>query len=220
MQVNTNHLHGSSGKLLNAPAPILSPIAEHGALRSGLARADTRTSSQVSPAGSVVGGSMPSTAASTPTNVPTMHFSGVSGLVYSNSSQNLTSQQPTSSGLSGHADVTLARRQALAAITANRTASKPSNVMVAVRSRPLNDFEISMGDEDIWEYDADRGLLCERRDAAANTGNAPNKEHAFNFVFTPNAKTSDVYEAMGVPIVAAALEGYNGAFKDQIHCAT
>ena len=104
-------------------------------------------------------------------------------------------------------EVPLARKQALAAISANKAASKPSNVVVGVRSRPLNDLETSMGDEDAWVYEPEHGVLYERREGP--TGAAV-MEHTYDFVFPPATHTSEVYTAMGVPIVNAALEGYNG----------
>lgn len=111
-----------------------------------------------------------------------------------------------SGSVGGSSDVQLARKQALAAITANKNAVRPSNVTVGVRSRPLNEQEVAMGDGDVWLYDkADAGLLYEQRE----DGSA-GKEYKFDCVFAPDAGTTDVYEPLCLPIVEAALEGFNG----------
>lgn len=63
-----------------------------------------------------------------------------------------------------------------------------------------------MGDGDVWLYDkADAGLLFEQRE----DGSA-GKEYKFDCVFAPDAGTTDVYEPLCLPIVEAALEGFNG----------
>ena len=118
----------------------------------------------------------------------------------------LSTSLDDSGSIGGASDVQLARKQALAAITANKNAVKPSNVMVGVRSRPLNEQEAAMGDGDVWIYDkADHGLLIEQRE----DGSA-GKEYKFDCVFGPHASTADVYEPLCLPIVEAALEGFNG----------
>ena len=79
-------------------------------------------------------------------------------------------------------------------------------VVVVVRSRPLNDQELAMGDGDVWIYDkSDQGLLFEQRE----DGSA-GKEYKFDCVFAPDSTTGDVYEPLCLPIVEAALEGFNG----------
>jgi centromeric protein E len=45
--------------------------------------------------------------------------------------------------------------------------------------------------------------MFERREGATV------KEHAFDYVFPPSVRTSEVYDRLGVPIVCAALEGIN-----------
>jgi hypothetical protein len=115
-------------------------------------------------------------------------------------------QQGTARAISSN-DVPLARKQALAAISANKAASKPSNVVVGVRSRPLNSMELAMGDEDAWNYEPGEGVLYEKREGPMG---ALTREHTYDFVYPPVTSTVDVYESMGVPIVSAALEGYNG----------
>jgi hypothetical protein len=97
----------------------------------------------------------------------------------------------------------LARTRSLAAIAANRSASKPCNVLVGVRARPLSEAERAAGDSDAWGYDPSAGVMFERREGATV------KEHAFDYVFPPSVRTSEVYARLGVPIVCAALEGIN-----------
>lgn len=104
---------------------------------------------------------------------------------------------------SGGDAIQLARPRSLAAIAANRASSKPCNVLVGVRSRPLSEPELVAGDSDAWAYEPEQGLLYERREGATV------REHAFDFVFPPLCRTEAVYASLGAPIVAAALEGVN-----------
>ena len=57
----------------------------------------------------------------------------------------------------------LARNRSLAAITANKVASKPCNIIVGVRSRPLSDAERAANGEEegAWTYEQERGVLYE-----------------------------------------------------------
>jgi len=120
-----------------------------------------------------------------------------------------------SSPPTGTGDVLLARKTALAAIDRSKTASKPSNVVVGVRSRPLNELEQNMGDEDAWVYEPDAGVLYEKSVLTGGSiAGGPNgmvtREHTYDFVYPPDTHTVQVYDSVCQPIVAAAMEGYNG----------
>lgn len=85
---------------------------------------------------------------------------------------------------------------------AAKAAPKHSKIHVGVRSRPLSGQELAYGDEDVWSYDPEQGVMSE----SVGSGR---KDYHFDRVFPPDTRNKQVYEQLGKPIVAAALEGYH-----------
>ncbi|CAM9250349.1 unnamed protein product, partial [Ectocarpus fasciculatus] len=79
-----------------------------------------------------------------------------------------------------------------------------TNVRVAVRFRPFNAREKAMNDTDCILVDGSQVTLN------ANVSGNDNKNFAFDFVFQENCLQSEVWEAIGDPILAKAFSGYNG----------
>lgn len=51
-------------------------------------------------------------------------------------------------------------------------ASKPCNIVVGIRARPLSEAEVAAGDDDMWAYRPEDGVLCERREVLAAAATA------------------------------------------------
>jgi hypothetical protein len=131
---------------------------------------------------------------------PPSHASPPLGSSLAHAASSATLGSPASTG-----ELPLARNHALATISAKQAASKPTHVTVGIRARPLVAAELEMGEGDAWVYDVSSGTLDE---AAAPVG-GPSRERAFDFVFPPGTTTAQVYDAMGAPVIACALEGIN-----------
>ncbi|KAM7541233.1 hypothetical protein Aperf_G00000044868 [Anoplocephala perfoliata] len=80
--------------------------------------------------------------------------------------------------------------------------SNRQNIRVAVRCRPLNNREASLGDFSIVESCKDQQVIL--KDKAASS-----RSYTFDRVFGPNSKQKDIYNDMVAPTVIEVLEGYN-----------
>lgn len=80
-----------------------------------------------------------------------------------------------------------------------------TNVRVAVRFRPLNDRERAINDTSCAQINGNQIALSH---AAANASDE--KNFAFDFIFDENSLQTEVWDAIGVPILAKAFSGYNG----------
>lgn len=96
----------------------------------------------------------------------------------------------------------LARRPRVATLH-RQPVVKLTNVIVGVRSRPLSREEAEDRDEDAWQYDGN--TLWETTPMGERL-----RQYAFNHVFAPPASTTEVYAALGTPIVTSVMEGYHG----------
>lgn len=80
-------------------------------------------------------------------------------------------------------------------------------IKVAVRCRPLFGFEKNKGFKSVVDTDDKRAeiLVPDMK----NPGGKP-KTYTFDNTFGANSKQTDVYQAVGFPIVENVQEGYNG----------
>ena len=83
----------------------------------------------------------------------------------------------------------------------------PSGPQVAVRCRPLFGKEIKEGREAIVECDVTRGEI---RIVNPKNPDDPPKQFTFDNVYDSRNSQLEIYEESALPIVRAAIEGYNG----------
>ena len=80
-----------------------------------------------------------------------------------------------------------------------------TNVRVAVRFRPLNERENSIHDTSCIQINGNQLSIT------SNVASAPEeKNFAFDFIFKEDSLQTEVWDAIGVPILAKAFSGYNG----------
>lgn len=84
------------------------------------------------------------------------------------------------------------------------TEAGETNVRVAVRFRPMNDREKALNDTNCIHINNNQVALN------ANVAGNEDKNFAFDFVFDENCLQSEVWEAIGDPILSKAFSGYNG----------
>ncbi|GFS26918.1 kinesin-like protein [Elysia marginata] len=82
------------------------------------------------------------------------------------------------------------------------------NVRVVVRTRPLNEKEISTNCTEVVKIDEVRGTVTVKNPQGGSS--EPPKTFTFDIVFGPNCKQLDVYNKVARPVVDCVLEGYNG----------
>lgn len=82
------------------------------------------------------------------------------------------------------------------------------NVRVVVRTRPLNEKEISTNCNEVVKIDEVRGTVTVKNPQGGSS--EPPKTFTFDIVFGPNCKQLDVYNKVARPVVDCVLEGYNG----------
>ncbi|KAK3790069.1 hypothetical protein RRG08_038766 [Elysia crispata] len=82
------------------------------------------------------------------------------------------------------------------------------NVRVVVRTRPLNDKEVSTNCSEVVKIDEVRGTVTVKNPQGGSS--EPPKTFTFDIVFGPNCKQLDVYNKVARPVVDCVLEGYNG----------
>lgn len=78
-------------------------------------------------------------------------------------------------------------------------------IKVAIRVRPLNDREISNGQDKIFKCDANNTIY-----QITNEGQQPSQVFCYDYVFDDTTKTMDVYSNVGKEIVGSVMKGING----------
>lgn len=86
------------------------------------------------------------------------------------------------------------------------TNTKGEGICVAIRMRPLNDKEISTGQEQIFKCNSDNNSICQCRDSNPVDG----QTFFFDQVFNEKSTTTDVYSHVGKDIVKGVMSGING----------
>lgn len=81
-------------------------------------------------------------------------------------------------------------------------------VRVVVRCRPLNSKENADGRQKIVDMDPGTGTVTLRSPKAE--GGEPPKSFTFDSVFDERSSQREIYDKAARPIVASAMEGYNG----------
>lgn len=90
--------------------------------------------------------------------------------------------------------------------------SRPVNVQVAVRCRPLNEREKTSGDRLIVKCDSARREIVFAPPAGRKVPSGlkdGKKTYTYDHVFGPDSSQDDVYKGVVKPIVDEVLEGYN-----------
>ena len=83
---------------------------------------------------------------------------------------------------------------------------------VVVRCRPLNDREIGLNSAVVIDIASEGGQVqIVKPENIRSPGNAGEpKSFKFDAAYGMNSQTEEIYEEMGLPLVASILEGYNG----------
>ena len=85
-------------------------------------------------------------------------------------------------------------------------------VKVVVRCRPLNDREIGLNSAVVIDIASEGGQVQivkpEKIRSPSNVGEP--KSFKFDAAYGMDSQTEEIYEEMGLPLVASILEGYNG----------
>jgi len=92
------------------------------------------------------------------------------------------------------------------------------HVVVAVRCRPMSEKELASGYESIVEFESSRRVVVQdvgenpSEKLGTRTSERANIAHVYEFdlVFDHKSSQAEVYEKACRPIVASALQGYNG----------
>ena len=86
-------------------------------------------------------------------------------------------------------------------------------VKVIVRCRPLNDREKGLKSSVVVDIPPDSGQVQivkpEKARSPGGSGSEP-KSFKFDSSYGVEAQTEQIYEDMGLPLVASIMEGYNG----------
>lgn len=82
--------------------------------------------------------------------------------------------------------------------------SAETNVRVAVRFRPMNEREKAMNDVSCIQISGTQIAIT------SSVATNEEKNYAFDFVFDENSFQTEVWDAIGDPILAKAFSGYNG----------
>ena len=86
----------------------------------------------------------------------------------------------------------------------NGNSSEDTNVKVAVRCRPFNAKEKSSGEVSCVKITSDHITLTDPR------GNGEEHSFAFDIIFDQDSLQTTVWDAIGVPTLTKAFNGYNG----------
>lgn len=85
---------------------------------------------------------------------------------------------------------------------------KPSRdgICVAIRMRPLNEREITSGQENIFKCVTDQNAIVQMKDGQIVEG----VSYAYDKVFNGTASTNEVYSHIAEDIVEKVVQGVNG----------
>eukprot|EP00755_Sulcionema_specki_P012424 Sspe_Gene.51373::Locus_28526_Transcript_1_1_Confidence_1.000_Length_3695::g.51373::m.51373/K10396/KIF5; kinesin family member 5 len=78
-----------------------------------------------------------------------------------------------------------------------------NNIKVCARFRPMNRLEIEAGGQEVTK-------LCDPEVAIKTTDGGQNYKFTFDHVFTPESSQKEVYDLVGLQVVADVFKGYNG----------
>jgi len=101
------------------------------------------------------------------------------------------------------------------ATAAAAAAGTPEGICVAIRARPMNARERLSGQKSLWRcLPAHASITLTGPDGTP----LPDRNPGFTFftydkVFSEGSSTEQVYQAIGAPIVASVLEGFNGTVR-------
>jgi len=112
--------------------------------------------------------------------------------------------KPTMSEMAGFFEEELERAQA-AVVDEGEDLTKKANVNVFVRARPLNEREIKDDQREAWKI---VGTDLVQTDMTKSQGNRP-LTYTFDKIFSKEATNLDLFNHVGVPIVAATMKGFN-----------
>lgn len=106
--------------------------------------------------------------------------------------------------MAGFFEEELERAQA-AVVDEGEDLTKKANVNVFVRARPLNERELKDDQREAWKI-VQNDLV--QTDMTRSQGGRP-LTYTFDKIFSKEATNLDVFNHVGVPIVAATMKGFN-----------
>jgi len=121
-------------------------------------------------------------------------------------------KKPLSAAKQANAHQAPSNAMSSSAMGGSGSAGNEEGICVAIRARPMSSKEKLQGQRALWRcLPAHNSITLTGPD-----GNPlPDRNPGFGFftydkVFSENASTSDVYQAIGRPIVSSVLQGFNG----------
>lgn len=75
-----------------------------------------------------------------------------------------------------------------------------SHIVVGCRVRPLNEQELSLGNESVWTCSAEKSRIW----------HDPKTPYSYDHVFDEGEDNDNVYEKLGQPIISGVLDGFHG----------
>mmetsp|Transcript_8232 Transcript_8232/g.20399 ORF Transcript_8232/g.20399 Transcript_8232/m.20399 type:complete len:1198 (+) Transcript_8232:124-3717(+) len=140
-------------------------------------------------------------------------FPKQSGSVYNDAastqddfSANIDADRPSPAGsvARGMANMGLGPERPFTPPSEPKSSKMRSNILVAVRMRPLSEKERGRGDHEMWMLDEQNNIGCYGKDGSF----VP--KHRYDTVFGKQATNLDVHAVVARPLVAPSLQGISG----------